>query len=237
MFGYNCVKNVTEDKGEYKCRKFWGFEDGIEFDLSKGNQVPPLVTPDSVCKTHFAITIDQGKGLYQCRKGAVSKNVTKDEDYERKEGISNTCNYTSYDDPADPNKGVDHTVPSQCGFNKDDSAWCPKQRGDKAFKDALEAVQNEEVSKAKCHVYSNVISCQSAISTIGEKKAKTLYRELVNTQAEGGFPNYANNANCIAKSITSSYWQGDNPDFAFGGLTMSSFATIVLTISALFYMF
>lgn len=102
-----------------------------------------------------------------------------------------------------------------------------KRRGDKWFTDVYKQVVEAWEAPA-CHVYSNVKDCK-AFQQWQPELQKSFRRALLESDYEVGFPNYANNDNCVANSITASYWEGEEPDYAVHS-TVSSFLVIVLIL-------
>lgn len=230
-----CIKQGTDT--DFKCTKWWSLADGTKFD-STNIQSRGFLTTKDACKTHHYITPDAAKPTQlECRKATKGDYTTLDQ-LKRPDGPSNDCKFTKYEDPADKDKAQPGQDTAKCGFNKGSAAYCDKRKGDSWFQDVLKKAQGLNLSGLKCHALSGLEGCGSAQTTIGKDLFKKWTRELLSTdEGLSGWALYADNDNCVATSMTGEYWQGDSPDFAFGSFTTSSFATVVLTICALFYMF
>jgi hypothetical protein len=237
--GYACVKKFGGDTEKFMCTKFWTFESGDKFD---GSMMRPksglLLTANDACSTHTVIDNDAAKFLYECRTASASPNGTAEADLRREAGpTADDCSFTAHDNATDPAAARDATDISKCGFNKDGASYCNKRKGDDGFQSIFTKVKTIDLTKTMCHAYSGLATCTAIASKIGEDNFKEWVRQLISTDTNGQWANYANNDNCVGASVTAEFWQGDNPDFAFNSLSMSSFAAIVLTISAMFYMF
>jgi hypothetical protein len=235
-----CIKNLSTPAATiYTCQSFWTYENGIQFDATYMRQGGVFLTAYDACKSNHFITPDTTKPMiHECRAAHATNNLKNVGSLERPNGPSADCSYTTYDTVGAPTTATNATDAAKCGFNKGGSAYCGKRKGDEWFQAALKQVQGKDLSGLKCHANTGITTCPSAVTTFGKDDAKKFAREwLSTTESTIGWAIYANNDNCVAQSMTAEFWQGDKPSFAFGGLTMSSFAAIVLTISALFYMF
>lgn len=233
--GFACVTNKTEGATTTQavCTKFFSYTPGTKFDASKMFDRGIAMGIDAMCSTFHKVKTDTDN-VYECRAAPYtgsSADATLD-DLVRASGITSDCNYTSFD--TDAENGTASSDSSLCGFNKDGSAYCNKRKGDPWFTAILATIAAIDISGVQCNPVSSLAACKAFVDTIKPANLKTFVRENLSLSA---YANYANNAGCVAESITLSYWQGDSPDYAFGSLTLSSLATIVLTISALFYMF
>lgn len=233
--GWGCYKKIVEGEDTFTCQKYWTVENGVKVDKTYLRAGGLVLAAVDVCKSHHYIDVDGQATQIECRQAPKSDNVTSEADLKRAEGPSeNDCAYTNYDKADDATEAQNATDTSLCGFNKDGASYCNKRKGDSWFQDVLKVVQGKDLTKVSCHANSGLANCVDAGAKIGTSDFKAWVRELLSISAYG---NYANNDNCVASSVTAEFWQGDSPDFAFNSLTMSSLATIVLTISALFYMF
>lgn len=232
--GYGCVKNVTAASTTFNCTKFYSFTNGTQFDGQYlRNNAGYFLTSNDMCQTHHHVTITGT--TYECRLPEHTGNGTNpatESDLVRTGGPTSDCTFTTYDTNAA--SGSTSQDNSLCGFNKDGSAYCNKRKGDSWFTKVLAAMMLTDFTGVKCHPSSGLKSCKAFVDTVTDKNIKLWDREML---ALSNWASYAHNSKCVAESITVSYWQGDSPDSAFDSLTMSSFAAIVLTISALFYMF
>ena len=231
--GWGCVQ--VDSETEFTCKKYFSLTEGTKFDKTKLRQGGLLLTVNDMCGTHHYIDVDGEANKAECRKASVGVNATSEDDLKREDGpTENDCSYTAYNNATDPDDPVEASDTSLCGFNKDGASYCNKRKGDKWFQEILKTVKGKDLASITCHANSPLTTCVDAGSKIGTSDFKKWVRELLSTTVYG---NYANNDNCVASSVTAEFWQGDSPDFAFNSLTMSSLAGIVLTISALFYMF
>lgn len=236
--GYGCIKVLGGETEEFKCTSYWTLNNGTKFDGSLMRQGGLLLNTDDACKSHHHIQPDETKLEFECRMAPVSTGVSKESDLKRPDGPSDDCKFTAYDDPENPDTAQEKTDTAKCGFNQDGAAYCDKRKGDSWFQKVLGEVQKKDLSNLKCHALSGLTTCGAAAAALGTSIYKDWVREVLTTDESGaGYALYADNANCVGKSMTNEYWQDDSPNFGFSSLTMSSLATIVLTISALFYMF
>lgn len=232
--GWGCFKTNEEGVEDFTCQKYWTVENGVQVDKTYLRTGALLAVADA-CKSHHYIEVSGSTTEIECRQASVSVNVTSEADLKREDGpAEDDCSYTNYDDADNSTLPVDATDISLCGFNQDGASWCNKRKGDSWFQAILETVQGKDLTTVSCHANSALTSCVDAGAKIGTSDYKTWVRELLSVSAWG---NYADNDNCVASSVTAEFWQGDNPDFAFNSMTMSSFAMVVLSISALFFIF
>lgn len=231
-----CIK--VNSNANFVCTKYWSLAEGDKFDSTMMRQAGFFLSTKDACASHHTITPNQATPLvFECRK-ATTGNYTKEEQLKRANGPSNDCGYTKYEDATDKTKAQIGADTAICGFNKDGSAYCNKRKGDSWFQDVFKKMKDINTAGLKCHALSSLTTCGAAQTTVGDKLMKEWTRELLATDEYGyGWSLYASNDNCVASSMTGSYWQGDSPDFAFGSFSTTSFATVVLTICALFYMF
>lgn len=233
--GLACLA-TGDDLDKYTCQPFFKVEDGTNFKTDKLNENRGLfLGTEDVCASHNSILIDGDNNIRQCRRASTS-NVTDVDQLKREEGNDQDCVVITYTDKENATKPVNSTETSHCGFNTDTAAWCKKQKGDKWFADVLEEVKEKSVSALVCHVMSDVQSCGQAVEGLGEELAAKWVRELMAVSGDYGYALYAHNDNCVAASVTKSYWQGKEPDFGFN-FNMASISTLMVTICAIFYLF
>lgn len=125
----------------------------------------------------------------------------------------------------------------KCGFNKDGNSYCNKRKGDSWFQDALKSVSGVDISKVSCHAQSGLLNCKALSDAVGKTVFNKWRKEYLTTDESAGYAQVANNDKCTASAITKAFWIDTTPGFAFSSFTMTSFAAMVLAISALFYMF
>ena len=232
--GWGCYKKIEDGVEDFTCQKYWTVEDGTKVDKTYLRGGALLAVAD-VCKSHHYIDVDGQATQIECRKAPVSVNVTSEADLKKPDGpTENDCSYTNYDKADNATEPQDATDTSLCGFNKDGASYCNKRKGDSWFQDVLKKVQGKDLSSVSCHANSPLTTCVDAGAKIGTSDYKAWVREILSIST---YANYADNDNCVASSVTAEFWQGDSPDFAFNSLTMSSMAMIVLSISAMLFMF
>ena len=235
--GYACLKVTYPEEAEaFTCQKYWTLDNGVQYDSSNMRSAGFVLRDIDACKSHHSITNDSTTNIYECRIAPKSP-YTSESDLVRADGPVDDCNVTTYDDPVNATNATTTSDLAKCGFNKGGAAYCDKRKGDPWFQGALEKVQGAPVTDLECHAYSQLDQCGSAASKIGMPLLKEWVRELLAADPNFGYGLYADNDNCVGASITAEFWQGDSPSSAFGSLTLSSFAAMILTISALFYMF
>lgn len=236
--GFTCIK--AGDATTFTCTQYWSLAAGTKFDASHTAARGPLLPIAAACASHWAITPTAPSTTYECRRAPQNQKGSDLGSLKKTTGEGESCPYQTFDG-ADVNAPVNKTGTSYCGFNIDDAGYCDKQLGDKWFNDTLAALVKAGVDKVKCNPRTSYLSCGSLMSVFDAKTIKSFYREYISTPdgkgAGTGYALYAHNAKCVAQSITAAYWMGDSPNFGFSTLTMTSFAGIILTISALFYIF
>ena len=236
--GFACLKITNPQPNRtdtYNCMDYWSLEDGIEFDATYVTRTGFLLTLNDTCSSHHTKVINDANRLFQCRK-APEGNYTTEPELERSEGPTGVCGYVTFDDSDDTTEGKAETDTAKCGFNKGGSAYCNKRKGDSWFQGVFGEVKGKDISGLQCHALSPLSTCLDAANAIGADTYKKWVQELLAVDNNAGYGLYADNDDCVKNSITNEFWQ-TTPDSAFGSLTLSSFAAMILTISALFYMF
>ena len=235
--GFACLKITGPSENAtttYNCTDYWSLDVGIQFDATYVTRTGNLLTLNDTCKTHHTITTGTAN-VYECRTAPVG-NYSTEAELERPDGPSDDCGYTTFDDPANTTEGTAANDTAKCGFNKGGSAYCNKRKGDSWFQGVFDVVKGLDISALQCHALSPLSTCLAAVNAIGADNYKAWVQELLAVDENHGYGLYADNDDCVKNSITNEFWQ-TNPDSAFGSLTLSSFAAMILTISALFYMF
>jgi hypothetical protein len=233
--GYACLK--VGNSTTFNCTEWFSVENGTQVD---GTYLDPsrtiLLATSDVCADHSYITINEASPFtFECRTARVSDDTT-DSTLKRTNGVENTCNYTTYEDPTNATLAVSATDSSFCGFNKDSAAYCSKRKGDSGFQAALAVVKTLNTSGIKCHPLSSLLACGEVAKVFDSATVAVWVKAITAVEENGGrWANYANNDNCVKQAITASYWAED--DFAFNSFSMTSLAAMIMTISALFYMF
>lgn len=194
------------------------------------------MTKNDLCITHHLIAVTGKANTFECRTAPTGDGVKALTDLVRTNS-GDVCKYTAYDDPANKDTPQSKQDVAKCGFNKDDGAYCNKRKGDPWFVAALKALSAKNVAAKKCHALSSIAACKAFTDNLGATVNNEWRKELLSTDEGVGYAPYANNDKCVAGSITKLFWQDTAPGFAFSSFTMTSFAAMVLSISALFYMF
>lgn len=144
-------------------------------------------------------------------------------DFQYNEGFAQAlpCNYHEYIDPKNPTVStVGQTPPSiaLCGFNQDPLFYCPVHLGDipfvtvfnKYFK-FLRTVNEQTL----CHVNSAGLDYEDGEDwgcvELRKRDSDKIWLadwqlDWIRFGSDRGFPNVANNADCIKQSLTRFYW-------------------------------
>jgi hypothetical protein len=233
--GYACLK--VGNSTTFNCTSWFSVDNGTLVDTTRFNPGRTILLATSdVCSSHSYITPDATKAYeIECRTARVSADTT-DDGLRRTNGIENTCNFTKYEDVTNATLAESATDSSFCGFNKDSAAYCSKRKGDSGFQAALSVVKGLSVSGIKCHPLSPLLTCGEVAKVFSTATVAVWVKAITAVEENNGrWANYANNDNCVKSAITASYWAED--DFAFNSFSMTSLAAMIMTISALFYMF
>jgi hypothetical protein len=195
------------------------------------DDVDPTIQVASVCETHFAMTVDAVNMKYECRMGA------RNEEQKRKSPTLETlCKYNKFDN-ADNINATASTTPSMCGFNKDNAAYCPMLKGDDDVVDAIEAAYKKaSPDSSKCHPLSGMRTgslCNEIKENVWNTTEFFTVTQRLSQAATLSSYNVANNDECVASSITRSFWFGrfgdDAMNYSFIG-TLSVFAILMAFI-------
>lgn len=201
-FGAACANNV--------CTRFGTLRDGTLFNITD-NELYPGINDVSqqmfrVCKSFWAIPNNTrsklGREYYECSPGPV-----KDfDDYSRSDGdLSCTYTVTTKDGRT---RVYEHQA--RCGYNNDDSYYCPKMRGGSFFEAinlADQAVWG--TAPSSCHHRSTIQYCRA----IEDNPARSfLFRNFLRYDWETTDVNWAYIANhdrCVGNAITNTraYWR------------------------------
>ena len=193
-----CVAWGTLENGDTFTETLSGASNGLEATLS-GSQV---------CKSAMQTTID---GTIQCRSGDRNKVQGRSDLEKTTVGESCETELFTNDTLAGFETSVNGTSLSICGFNQESTSWCPLLRGDEEvvkFVDTFVAVWNT----IKCHKNTGISSgpsvCKAQQDAQGSDDGYKVYQYTVQTGSEVEFANTANNAKCVAETITSDFWLG-----------------------------
>jgi len=242
--GNACIKVLPATT--FTCQTFYSVANSAKtplntVDISKlkpsGSVVEKLVfNANSLCASGTLYNV--APNAITCRPSGFNNDAKNLTSLKRTKGIENTCAYTDYTDATDPTLAITTLMAtSKCGFNKDNAAYCDKRRGDQWFKKVLSTMSGKALNTIKCNPVTNMQNCTSAINVITKKDLLSWSQEVQALDNAFGWANYANNDGCVGSSITKIYWQDSSPGFAYSSFTMTSFAAMILAISALLYMF
>lgn len=229
QFGTACVK-VGEDT-DFKCSALHRLDKFTQFDRSMfNNGENDWIGYDSLCSTYHVIEIDVS--IMECRDGDISDGITSLSDYKQK-GAGVTCKFKTNSDKTtkDPVERQDTSI---CGFNKDTSGYCRMRKGDKFFQDVIQKYSKIDKTQISCHPESYVVTCDSFLKKIDANLLIDFQQANLNVIEEDnrGYPLYANNDKCVAKSITAMFWQGRSPD---SGYMVNSIYAMALLFAVLFW--
>ncbi|CAI2371395.1 unnamed protein product [Moneuplotes crassus] len=219
---HDCIK--TEKDNNFVCTAYGSLKNGDLFQRSPShNDVTPMgflkearqngnsvgevpVYVSNVCKTTGEVTVAY---YQQCRYHMRNKDQTY-----MKKNIMENCVVFGFSDenPDNYNQPIfDETVPL-CGFNKNSKPICPLFLGDDYIQKLLSKLQGL-FSKMNCHRLSGVTNfgggsvCNDFYKIGDTKGAFNLFRlsQVLDSQT---WANTANNARCVAKTVTYRNWFG-----------------------------
>jgi hypothetical protein len=229
QFGTACVK--IGDDTDFKCSALHKLDKNTQLDRSMfNNGESDWIGYDSLCSTYHVIEIDVS--VMECRDGDLSVGISSLSDYKQK-GAGVECKYKTNSDKATRDV-TDKTDSSICGFNKDSSGYCRMRKGDKFFQDVIQKYAKIDKTQISCHPKSLVITCDSFLKKVDENLLIDFQQANLNIiyEDERGYPLFANNDKCVAKSITAEFWQGRNPD---SGYIAKSIYAMTLFFTILFW--
>jgi hypothetical protein len=228
-----CISSEDSEFKDFTCRQPGKLENWKKFNVDHMVQSDDIwLGFNSVCQSHNAYKIDEV--TYQCRPGEKSNRENEAE--LRREGNDQQCNYTTYnDDKATESNPVNGNDNAKCGFNKDYYAWCTKRKGDKWFTKAYEQVRALNLTTFNCHPQSEFDDCYAAFKGVDADLQWEFSRRHYEVDPYYGFYLIAHNSDCVAESITASFWQGRDPDLAFGIRTITGLL-VVLCFSTLSFL-
>lgn len=182
-----------------------------------------FLSVNETCDTHHTLSTAT-ENQYQCRNADVSDDSVL-ANLRREKGAGEICNYTTWNDPANPDINSTAVDYSRCGFNKDSAGYCLLRKGDKAFFDTYAKIKAVNYTDLNCHVSTIFTSCTDAQTKIDKILLEDWMRKQFSVDEEKGWANYANNDNCVADSITTEFWQSRRPNSAvinraFSAITM-----------------
>jgi hypothetical protein len=162
-----------------------------------------------VCETQVAMKFKNG--TFQCRKGPKSKFQEISSLKRNYSGLF--CDIELQDDP-DNYKIIKYSsVISQCGFNKEPSAYCEVQLGDDYVINAVRKARSKYFRSIKnCHPLSNfdqnkVPLCQEVLKNFASNEVFIAIKRIKDAHNKT-YHLTANNDKCVAISITQKFWMG-----------------------------
>lgn len=107
------------------------------------------------------------------------------------------------------------------------------RKGDKWFKERLQNFTETDLAELNCHTMSDVESCKDFIENIDKDVIYRFNQSIFAVDENFGYHLFANNDRCVAKTITTQFWNGRLPGLAY--MTAASIPVIFIsTITLLF---
>lgn len=183
-FGTDCFEDKCVPYGTIRNKKA----------LGAGNN-------DFLCSSFYA---DNGWTNTTFRFCTYPPTLNNEDDFERKDPTNLDCEYTVYvPETADPEK---KNMTAKCGFNQNDSHYCPKLKGEFDFRGQVEDYQKMWNNTFNCHVETTKIYCKD-VKTQGYRKLFADWlKDDLETESESSYALYANNADCTHDIINAGYW-------------------------------
>ena len=218
-FGLICVAS-DEKLQKHTCHQVGFLEANSTFAFEDITDIDEYFGPQSICFQH-TFNDTAKTNIKKCTKGDISKDRNIDD--LRRETADEMWEFTTFHGFNNiSEEGLSRQEPAECGFNKDSKAWCRKRKGDRWFTRVFDEFRATDFSKMNCHVESNAEECLDAFYLTGKDIFTKFKNSLYEVNGNTGFARIANNDLCVAESITSSFWQGRDPDsaIAFGTLSV-----------------
>jgi hypothetical protein len=232
-FGLACVATNSPNYDSFTCQAFNSLAINATFNDDKLTFPEDLwLGRNNMCTSNNAIQVDTKGSLYSCRKG--DQGTTEKESDLKTAESGTACNYLVYNNTTNPDNATEATDYSICGFNKGTNAYCLKRKGDSWFTEAYSKVSALDLSIYDCHVKSTVSECKDAQDKIDSKTIHNYYKALTETSTTYGYHLYANNDNCVADAITTSYWETESPDMAMHMQILSLAALLMISLMYIF---
>jgi hypothetical protein len=173
-----------------------------------------------LCHSYFA---DQGKnGSNFC---VYAPTLIKEE-FERPDPEDLDCVYTAYE-PDTGERIEDKTFSAYCGWNDNNSRWCPRFKGETSFAQDIKDYHRMWEQEFNCHVNSHGLYCKD----LRERSFERIMRNWLIDEFETAFPQsfaqVAQNPQCIRDSVNAAYWHLRNNN------AMTTSLTIVAVVSVL----
>lgn len=222
-----CVASDVTQKN-YTCHKPGSLSNNQNFTITYVEEVDEFFGVNSLCPGHTVNNTDNANKR-TCRPGDLSNE--QNESQLRRSGTDQMCNYTTFHGPgilAGQNRSA--TEPAECGFNRDNSAWCRKRKGDKWFQEAYKKFIATDFTQLYCHSESSVAECYEFHHGNATSIHRTFTNALFEVSSVTGFARVANNDRCVAESVTSSFWMGNDPLNAYNaGIAVASAIALAMT--------
>jgi hypothetical protein len=225
-FGLICLASNTA-QNFFTCNSPGNLTNNQNFTVTYIEEVDEFYGVKSACIGH-TVNATTNANIKSCRMGDLSQD--QDKESLRRTGTDQLCNFTSFHGAGvglnENRTGSDF---AECGFNKDNSAWCHKRKGDRSFTEAYAKFIATDVSGYYCHAASNVEDCYAFLYGEGKEIHRTFSNALFEVNKVTGFARIANNDKCVAESITVSFWNGNSPDNAYtAGIAVISAITLAM---------
>ena len=206
--GYGAFCNYVEYTDEPRTCKFYG-------TLKNGEAIGRVDNPLHCESGQSFPKLVYRSYIHYCMRGRVSEPG-----YEMGTNFPNEqgCNYRIFQD--DVIDGLLQVEPARCGFNQDTNYYCPVWKGDPVYLDFYARVfqyLRDADSTHTCNEKTALIGpkgtprCAALADKINNDK---FYEELVQVewlvQSPTGYPNIANNADCVKSVLTKGYWQSSD---------------------------
>uniref|UniRef100_A0A7S3NRQ0 Uncharacterized protein n=1 Tax=Euplotes crassus TaxID=5936 RepID=A0A7S3NRQ0_EUPCR len=161
-------------------------------------------------------------GNQQCRKLKKNENESF-----KVSDLNQKCNTISFEDDEAANFATqtEEEVSPLCGFNQDSNAICPLFLGDKPVQDLIASTQ-KFTEGLKCHRLSDFDNfaggsvCKGMYDVRDKKQGFEFFRlgQILTPQE---WANTADNAKCVANTITFRNWNGfDSAYLSYGAVGM-----------------
>ena len=90
---------------------------------------------------------------------------------------------------------------------------CNMRKGDQDFVKVLEKVKDIAFHELNCHVSSSISNCKAFIDIDSDLRLD-FAQAVMQTDYDVSYANFADNDQCVAKSITNKFWQDRLPNSA-----------------------
>ena len=191
----------------------------MDGSLKDGVQYTAVTEMSAMCasgNTHNAAAAGNDPE-YWCMKATTS--VTSNTE---PVALGTKCKANTYTTTTDPTAVTEGEFDALCGFNQNDQAYCPMHKGDSMYADmwsawtkALADTSNGDKKGASqaCNPSSAGLpgsissnsGCKALWTTLGSDNWQKTYNQAMWVSVLQGWPNVANNADCVMTLLTSGY--------------------------------